>query len=1088
MTSRKQHGGPDAAMYESKENLKALSNILPAINDKYKDYVQQENITAAGVASLLVHMWSFMEKHLGKQSDNQAMTRFPARFFFDYSKKGPLVDIVGTAYKVKADTQMRRFDFATPSKLNRNMNILLEVQRVLKEKHHLRPMRVYFAPKVSAKDKERLSTVAKEHDMETVGSEDEATHVITSLPKRDPADDGEEWLRPVLKRKDRVLAHYWYFPDSYDTWLPARDVAAEIERYQRRDRFYVNGYWLLHTAKYNEFMNEEDYEDTDPEEEEARSSPTRNRRTTPPSRPTPTVSEAAAVKTASTPSAASKAKAKAKAKASSSSPASSSAATAAAASSSVRGRGSRSSKGSKAGTGNNISSNSNSSSNNSGGGSSKGRRSSAKAANNGKRKHEETPASKSKRSKKAAASSKRAKTTDDDDDDGEEEEEDVDPRIGLPPDTNLQAVRVDVEKALLEADTNAKKNELQPIRSGHVLDISHSKGIPIQAVEGEAPVPKPEQPAKKAKTTEAQQQHIIIPAAAAWFDYENIHEIEIRALPEFFNGKSKGKAPQVYMAYRNFMIDTYRLNPSQYLTATACRRNLVGDVCAIVRVHAFLEQWGLINFQVDKETRPTAVGPPPTSHFHILGDTPQGLQPLHMKKLADEQARGDAKARVVDLPTPQLGIRSTSTATAQNFGLRRDLYSRPASEEGAPWSDHEVLALLEAVDLHRDDWMRVRDHVNRVCYAGEAVRSHDDCVLAFIRLPIEDTFLHEETKVDADPIPFVTAQNPLMKTLAFLASVVEPSVAADAARAAMLKIGERHTAAAAAAAAAGGRDGAKEGEEEEKKEGKAKMDKGSDGAKETETAVAAKQQGGSKEEERKATKTPVTQLVQLLRSRMTLGTGDKQAPAPAAPAAAEEQRRSKAVTAEEGEGTGAGGAMDTSEDASAPAQSSQQQAVKKEGDKAQPAQAEAAQQGTTATASATAAPPSSSSSSSSSSSQAKPPGWAWTAEESKELQALVTSEDVQEASRAALKAASNKAMALARAAERHIRALTAGLIDVQLQKMEMKLRHLQDIEAWMTSLQADTVRKRQEAMAERARVFAERLRIQEAARRGQDIA
>jgi SWI/SNF related-matrix-associated actin-dependent regulator of chromatin subfamily C len=46
------------------------------------------------------------------------------------------------------------------------------------------------------------------------------------------------------------------------------------------------------------------------------------------------------------------------------------------------------------------------------------------------------------------------------------------------------------------------------------------------------------------------------------------------------------------------MIDTYRLNPTQYLTATACRRSLAGDVCAIIRVHAFLEQWGLINFQV----------------------------------------------------------------------------------------------------------------------------------------------------------------------------------------------------------------------------------------------------------------------------------------------------------------------------------------------------------------------------------------------------------------------------------------------------------------------------------------------------------
>lgn len=46
------------------------------------------------------------------------------------------------------------------------------------------------------------------------------------------------------------------------------------------------------------------------------------------------------------------------------------------------------------------------------------------------------------------------------------------------------------------------------------------------------------------------------------------------------------------------MIDTYRLNPTEYLTSTACRRNLAGDVCAIMRVHAFLEQWGLLNYQV----------------------------------------------------------------------------------------------------------------------------------------------------------------------------------------------------------------------------------------------------------------------------------------------------------------------------------------------------------------------------------------------------------------------------------------------------------------------------------------------------------
>ena len=75
-------------------------------------------------------------------------------------------------------------------------------------------------------------------------------------------------------------------------------------------------------------------------------------------------------------------------------------------------------------------------------------------------------------------------------------------------------------------------------------------------------------------------------------------------------------------------FQTVRLNPGEYLTVTACRRNLAGDVCAIMRVHAFLEQWGLVNYQVDPDSRPTPMGPPPTSHFHVLADTPSGLQPL----------------------------------------------------------------------------------------------------------------------------------------------------------------------------------------------------------------------------------------------------------------------------------------------------------------------------------------------------------------------------------------------------------------------------------------------------------------------------
>ncbi|PVU96909.1 hypothetical protein BB559_002211 [Furculomyces boomerangus] len=125
-----------------------------------------------------------------------------------------------------------------------------------------------------------------------------------------------------------------------------------------------------------------------------------------------------------------------------------------------------------------------------------------------------------------------------------------------------------------------------------------------------------------------QKYEIVIPSYAAWFSISKIHENERRANPEFFNNINKSKTPRVYMEYRNFMINTYRLYPMEYLTVTACRRNLSGDVCSIMRVHSFLEQWGLINYQADPESRPSLIGPPFTGHFKITAETPRGLVPM----------------------------------------------------------------------------------------------------------------------------------------------------------------------------------------------------------------------------------------------------------------------------------------------------------------------------------------------------------------------------------------------------------------------------------------------------------------------------
>lgn len=129
-----------------------------------------------------------------------------------------------------------------------------------------------------------------------------------------------------------------------------------------------------------------------------------------------------------------------------------------------------------------------------------------------------------------------------------------------------------------------------------------------------------------------QSRHVIIPSFAKWFDMNTIHAIEKKLFPDFFpleNGPvSAYKSSKSYQNIRDFMINTYRINPIEYLTVTAVRRNLTGDVGSIVRIHRFLEKWGLINYQIDPKTKPSLVGPQYTGHFQITLDTPKGLTPF----------------------------------------------------------------------------------------------------------------------------------------------------------------------------------------------------------------------------------------------------------------------------------------------------------------------------------------------------------------------------------------------------------------------------------------------------------------------------
>ncbi|KAI0090346.1 SWIRM-domain-containing protein [Irpex rosettiformis] len=400
----------------------------------------------------------------------------------------------------------------------------------------------------------------------------------------------------------------------------------------------------------------------------------------------------------------------------------------------------------------------------------------------------------------------------------------------------------------------------------------------------------------------AEQAHeVIIPSYAAWFDMSKIHPVERRALPEFFNSRNRSKTPAIYKDYRDFMINTYRLRPSEYLTVTACRRNLAGDVCAIMRVHAFLEQWGLINYQIDPEQRPAALAPPFTGHFRVILDTPRGLQALHPGTRPGNHPNAAATpggAKAAPPPTPaSLELRSSIYQTTpkasrqvssedaaaltngangrvdgrssdvkhqcdtcgvdctparyhslkvKDFELCPPCYldgrfpstmfsgdfvklTQTPSQNGVhhgtgadtedDWTDQEVLRLLEGVEMYDDDWSEVERHVGS--------RSAQQCIRRFLELPIEDPYIATEGNMGPlryARLPFEQADNPVMSVVAFLAGVVGPGVAAEAAKTALHEltdgdkkeaettVGETTETGAQVSPATGGGEGEKEEE------------------------------------------------------------------------------------------------------------------------------------------------------------------------------------------------------------------------------------------------------------------------------------
>ncbi|XP_028302329.1 SWI/SNF complex subunit SMARCC2 isoform X1 [Gouania willdenowi] len=693
MAVRKKDGGPNVKYFEASDTVSQFDNVRVWLGKNYKKYIQAEPPTNKSLSSLVVQLLQFQEEVFGRHVSNPPLTKLPMKCFLDFKSGGALCNILAAAYKFKSDQGWRRFDFQNPSRMDRNVEMFMTIEKSLVQNNCLARPVIYLSSDIEAKLLGKLKDIIKRHQGSVTEDKASSSHVVLPIPS---SLEEEEWVRPVMKRDKQMLLHWGYFPDSYDTWISASEVEAAVEDPPSPEKpRKVHAKWILDLDQYNEWMNEEDYEvgegcpkrkrisaktltdevTTPDERRDKKPGSAKKRKRSPSPSPTPPPQESKKKNTKKGPT---------------------------------------------------------------------------------------TPYTKSKR--------------------GQREEEPEDATKDLDEASPIPAS----EEGNPAKTNNAKKDsDSTPVKGGTDMDEQEDESMETTGKEEEEGSPSVKgEPIKGSDLHEdnvtEQTHHIIIPSYAAWFDYNSVHAIERRALPEFFNGKNKSKTPEIYLAYRNFMIDTYRLNPQEYLTSTACRRNLAGDVCAIMRVHAFLEQWGLINYQVDSESRPTPMGPPPTSHFHVLADTPSSLVPLQPKasQTPSSQQIMSFSEKVKDKPSD-----------LQNFGLRTDMYSKKTgcvkSKSSASsmreWTEQETLLLLEGLEMYKDDWNKVSEHVGS--------RTQDECILHFLRLPIEDPYLEESSStlgpLAYQPVPFSQAGNPVMSTVAFLASVVDPRVASAAAKSAL---------------------------------------------------------------------------------------------------------------------------------------------------------------------------------------------------------------------------------------------------------------------------------------------------------------
>lgn len=152
---------------------------------------------------------------------------------------------------------------------------------------------------------------------------------------------------------------------------------------------------------------------------------------------------------------------------------------------------------------------------------------------------------------------------------------------------------------------------------------------------------------------------------------------------------------------------------------------------------------------------------------------------FHYAKSEPASGTNNASEAKYDLcPNCYFQARMPSNHRSSDFVKMEEPAYSPIPDKDAPWTDAEVLLLLEALETFDNDWNEISKHVG--------TRTREECVLKFLQLDIQDQYLEDSAlngstlKLLSGRTPISQLENPVMSVISFLAQMAEPSVVAAA--------------------------------------------------------------------------------------------------------------------------------------------------------------------------------------------------------------------------------------------------------------------------------------------------------------------